>query len=125
MELIRLTIKGQPPRKSNDRRIVVNRRTGKPMSIKSKAALEWVEYALRTIPAEARQGVGSPTQPLCITYFVRYRTRAADLSVELIKDALEKAGVISNDRYVFEDHALKFIDKENPGVDIIIEGTEE
>jgi len=118
---IRLTIHGQPPRKSNSRRIVTNRRTGKPMLIKSKEALAWLKDANKQILAEHRQGAGSAQQPLCITFWIRYKDRRPDLSVELVLDFLESAHVISNDRYVFEYHAYKEILPSNPGVDILIE----
>lgn len=43
--MISFFIHGQPPRKSNSRQIVTNRRTGKPMLIKSAEALAWVSSA--------------------------------------------------------------------------------
>lgn len=124
MTPIRLNLTGQPPRKSNSRRIVRDRRTGKPRSIKSREALAWVKQALIEIPAQARQGVGSPNHPLAITFWVRYASRRPDLSVELILDTLQEAGVIADDRYVFETHAFKEIDRESPGVEILIEEAE-
>ena len=120
MSPIRLTLTGQPPRKSNDRRIVTGP-GGRPRSIKSAKAIAWAKAAQLSIPASARQGVGSPTQLLAITFWVRYSSRRPDLSVELILDTLQHAGVIADDRYVFEFHAFKEIDRENPGVDILIE----
>jgi Holliday junction resolvase RusA-like endonuclease len=118
---IRLHIAGQPPRKSNSRRIVTNRRTGKPMVIKSQGARDWAGDAAKQIPASARQRVGSVERPLAITFWVRYASRRPDLSVELILDLLEKAEVISNDRHVYEFHAYKEFDKDNPGVEILIQ----
>ena len=118
---IRIEIQGQPPRKSNSRRIVQNRRTGKPMLIKSAAALSWVEAAGWQIPTDARQQVGSKSQPLAISFWVRYASRQPDLSVELILDTLQEYGVISDDRWVYEMHAYKEIDRDNPGVEILIE----
>lgn len=119
--VIEFWIGGQPPRKSNSRVIVTNRRTGKPMVIKSKEARDWVAAALLEIPQEARLGLGSLDEPLAVTYRVFYKTRLPDLSIELIKDALEKAGVISNDRYIYEDHAYKHFSKDEPGVLVYIE----
>ena len=118
---IRLWILGQPPRKSNSRRIVSNRRTGKPMLIKSQKALDWIESALHQIPASAKQSVGGPNEPLCIHFWVTYETRRPDLSTELVMDTLQEAGVIKDDRYVFEKHEYKIIDKDNPGVELLIE----
>ena len=120
MNPIRLTLVDQPPRKGNGRRIVTGP-GGKTRSIKSAKALAWVAAAWEQVPASARQGVGSPTQPLAITFWVRYSSRLPDLSIELILDTLQHVGVISDDRYVFEFHAFKEIDRENPGVDILIE----
>lgn len=120
-----LNIQGQPPRKSNSRRIVTNRKTGKPMVVKSKEALAWMEAAAWQIPDEAKCNVGRPDQLLRIELFVRYKTRQPDLSTELILDMLQKAGVIKDDRYVFEKAEYKQIDKENPGVDLVITATEE
>ena len=118
---IRLHIAGQPPRKSNSRRIVTNRRTGKPMVIKSREARDWTDAAARQIPASAKKRVGSAERPLAITFWVRYASRRPDLSVELILDLLEKAGVISNDRHVYEFHAYKEFDRDDPGVEILIQ----
>jgi hypothetical protein len=43
------------------------------------------------------------------------------MSYELILDMLQKTDVISDDRWVYETHAHKTIDRDNPGVDIVIE----
>lgn len=118
---IRLSISGQPPRKSNLRRIVRNHKTGSPMLIKSEKALAWVKAARLQIPAAARLKAGSRERPLTISFWVRYASRRPDLSVELILDLLEETGVISNDRWVYETHAYKEFDRDNPGVEILIE----
>ena len=69
---------------------------------------------------DVRLQVGSRDQRLSVSFWVRYRTYRPDLSTELILDMLEKAGVISNDRWVFEKHECKAVDRNNPGVDIVI-----
>lgn len=119
--VIRLWISGQPPRKSNSREVVINRRTGKPMVIKSAGARQWVADALKHIPSSARQGVGSADAPLSITFNVFYKSRRPDLSVELILDTLQEASVISDDRHVYEIHAYKRFSIGEPGVGILIE----
>lgn len=121
---IRLTFAGQPPRKSNSRRIVRNRRTNAPMLIKSHDALAWSKAARLQVPAEARVGAGDRDHPLAITFWIRYASRRPDLSVELVLDLLEDAGVISNDRWVYETHAFKEIDPDHPGVEVLIEYAE-
>ena len=118
---IHLKITGQPPRKSNSRRIVRNQRSGKQMVIKSQEALAWMRDADEQIPPEARQRLGSADNPLAITFWVRYASRRPDLSVELVLDLLQKAGVISDDRHVYEYHAFKEFDRDAPGVEILVE----
>lgn len=125
MEPIVLSIQGQPPRKSNNRRVVRNRKTGKRLVIKSRKALDWLEAAAWQIPAEIKRRVGGPDQPLHIVFYVRYETRHPDLSTELIMDMLQETDVIRDDRYVYEKVEHKIIDGEDPGVDIVITGTRE
>jgi hypothetical protein len=125
MRAIVLSFEGQPPRKSNSRRLVRNKKTGRQLVIKSRKALQWMEDAGWQIPADAKRKVGGPDQPLRIVFYVRYRTRLADLSTELIMDTLQKYGVIRGDRYVFEKAEQKIIDKEDPGVDLVITETRE
>ncbi len=69
--------------------------------------------------------LGSADRPLRIVFEVFYETRRPDLSVELVLDAIEKAGVISNDRHVYEYTARKFFSKDMPGVLVYIGYLEE
>ena len=111
---------GQPARKSNGRRAVTNPRTGKPMIIKSAAAIAWVEDALKQIPHHARQHLGSLEHPLYVEMVCYYKTRKPDLSGELVLDMLEEAGVIENDRYVYRWLLDKQFSKDRPGVQIYV-----
>ena len=131
MDPIRLYISGQPPRKANSRQIGYRWSTDSqsglrrkvPFSRKSDSALQWVSDALRQIPGSARLGVGSKDHPLRITFWVRYASRRPDLSIELVLDMLQQAGVISDDRWVYETHAYKEIHQE-AGVHVLIEEAE-
>ena len=112
-------IDGQPPRKSNSRRIGTRKRNDgstHPIVFKSQAALNWVEAALLQVPDGAKLELGSLDRPLIITMHVYYKTRRPDLSGELVLDTLQKAGVIKDDRYVYEWHLYKHIDRDRPGV---------
>jgi hypothetical protein len=74
------------------------------MLVKSKEALAWMQAAELQVPASARQGLGSKERPVIVSCWVRYASRRPDLNVELILDLLGDAGVISNDRWVYETH---------------------
>lgn len=119
---ITLTISGQLPRKSNSRRFVINRRTGKPMVIKSAEALRYEADFLRQVTGPQRLGLSGN---LSLTAIIYYRSNRSDLSDELLCDLLEKAGVIENDRCIVEKRLTKRIDKDSPRVEVRIEELEE
>lgn len=91
------------------------------MIIKSQEALDWLELQERAISEEKRLGLGNNKEPIRLTAFVFYKDNRPDLSIELVLDALEKTGVISNDRYVFEFRALKVFSKTVQGIYCIIQ----
>ena len=78
--MIKFTIYGSPPRKSNRRQW-----TGR-MLIKSREAREYVADLRRQIPPGARQRLSGPIQ---FTARIYYSNRQSDLSAELIMDALQ------------------------------------
>lgn len=123
-EALFLWLPGQAPRKSNQR-VLRRTKTGKPIITKSNKALRWVELVVATMPKEARGYLGCREYPLDIELWCYYRDNRSDLSIELVLDALEKADVISNDRYVFRFIAHKIIDKEQQGVLVAIHPTYE
>lgn len=49
-----------------------------------------------------------------------FKSRGADISnrTKIIQDVLEKAGVYYNDNRLYENHEYKFIDKENPRIEL-------
>lgn len=118
--MIEFWIDGQPPRKSNQRRLL-RTPAGKPIIAKSTKATAWMEGALLQIPASAKQELGTRDRPVSLQFFVYYKNNQPDLSVELIMDCLQKGRVLSDDRYVFHTEAWKRFDKQHPGVYIIVE----
>lgn len=112
--IITLEILGHPPRKSNSRRIV-KLKTGRPLLIKSETALS---YEASFVQQAKIQYTGDPQgslkEHLRLDAIIYYKNRQADLSAELIMDCLEKAGVVTNDRYITEQHLYGFTDKDNP-----------
>lgn len=123
--LLGLMIHGEPGRKSNSRRIVINQKTGKPMIIKSEKAMDYAETFASQITGDQKRMLGSLDRSLVLYVIVYYRSRRPDLSVELIMDLLEKNEVIANDRYIRETHAYGFVDKVDPRVEILLYADQE
>ena len=108
----------------NRRNIGVNRQTGKPFSRKSKDMLRYVADFCAQVPPSARHlMMGSLTQSLRISGTVYYRSRRSDLDIELLKDCLQLAGVIRNDRYITQNAMVAQVDAKNPRVDLLLEYT--
>lgn len=124
MEQVRIWFPGQSPRKSNHRRILVNPQTKKPFIAKSEEAITWQNKAIWLTPTHAKRALGSSESPLSVTFIVWYRDRRPDLSIELALDALELAGVISNDRHAYEFHAHKLFSKHIQGIYAIVQTIE-
>ena len=105
--------------KANRRRNVTNRRTGKPMFIKSEAALAVFEDMVRQ--AQAQWKKDALTAPCRLTAHIYYSSRRPDLEDSLLMDILQSAGVVKNDRLIFEKHVWKELDRDNPRVVVEVE----
>jgi len=112
------TIKGKPERKSNSRRIVRNKKTKKMLVIKSQEALIYADSFAKQVPDSAKVGVGNKDEILALWANVYYPSNRQDLSIEMIKDLLEKNGVVANDRWIKAHLVFGAIDRENPRVDL-------
>ncbi len=116
--LVRFTVYGHLPRKSNRRKIA---RAGKRiMLIKSKDALDYEKSFLEQVPRNAKRGYGNRDQLLALEARIYYRSWRSDVSVELLLDLLQKSGVISNDRWVREFHYIGLVDPKNPRVELTL-----
>jgi hypothetical protein len=116
--LLSFTVAGNLPRKSNQRRIVKVR--GKPLIIKSKQALAYTDSFMQQVPEESKLGLGGEKNPLALWAHVHYQSNRSDLSVELLKDLLEKAGVIKNDRWIKAEFLFASIDRDHPRVEMAV-----
>ncbi len=118
--LAEFVIVGQPPRKSNQRRIVRRGRgkNARPMLIKSAEALQYEKDFIKQVTGQYKQQWGSLEEDLRVDINVWYTNRRPDLSIELIKDCLTKAKVIKDDRYIREERTNGYVDKENPRISI-------
>lgn len=108
-----MEIKGHLPRKDNNRFIARNPRTGTAFIPKSKPAQQYVKDFIAQVPKGAVLGLD---EDLALVAVVYYRSRRSDLSVELLKDCIERAGIIKNDRSIRLEVLLGLVDKEDPRV---------
>ena len=97
--------------KSNSRRLVPNGKGG-VRSIKSKKALDFVKLFIEA--ASADKPILGPVQ-VSVRFY--YSSRRPDLDAALFMDALQKANIIANDRQVFDLHATKYLDANDPRVE--------
>ncbi len=101
--MIELTIWGQTPPKKSGMKIIVNKKTGRPMIIQKETYTTWAKDAVTQIKNHLMDTHGtlpywtSPVRVKAVIY--RHTKRKADLInvLQSICDVLEEAGVILND----------------------------
>jgi Holliday junction resolvase RusA-like endonuclease len=64
--------------------------------------------------------LGSLTEPLALIVVTYYASRRPDLDTHALRDSLQAAGVVKDDRYIREIHAFGFLDTENPRSEITL-----
>jgi len=124
--VIQLTILGKPATKKNSMRLWrMGRRT---VPVPSKANVSWTNDAVRQL----RDQYG-PRPPLTGPVAVRYRIVLrdgrsegdADNYMAATNDALQKAGVLANDRQIRCGQFSKEYDRENARVELTIHAIQE
>lgn len=119
---VSLVILGQLCSMKNRRRQLRNRRTGKMFSAKSTDAMRYMADFCAQVPVNLRGlMLGTLEQPLRLSGTVYYRSRRSDLDIELLKDCLQTARVIRNDRDIIQERVDAAVDKKNPRVEITLE----
>ena len=109
------SIPGNLPRKSNNRRIVTNKKTNKPMIIKSKPSMAYLKQFAKHLPKELKDV--SFEGDLLLVANIYYSSWRPDLSDELLCDLLQDNGVVRNDRQFMEKFLSRLKDAENPRVE--------
>ena len=117
-----MTIYGNPKTKKNSSQIVVNRNTGRPMLIPSKAYKQYEKDCGIQLKGKGMK-IDYPVN-LKATYYRKDR-RKVDLSNlhEALQDILVKYGVLADDNFtivVAHDGSRVEIDKENPRTEVEI-----
>jgi len=131
-ESVEFVVYGEPASKANSRRVMFNKKTKKPMVIKSKKALDYVAAFALQCPQ-----LPSPLEDnLSATITIYYASRRPDLDESVILDCMQsevhidkkskvktviRNNIYLNDRQVKEKHIYWGLDKENPRCEVKIE----
>lgn len=118
-----LVVLAVPRPKKNSGRIVRNRRTGAPLLLPSERAKAWEAEAIRQLRAQWRGQPALETDVRVRALIYRAR-RVGDLAnyLNAVHDALERSGVLYNDRQVVADGGSELRhDPKRPRVEITVE----
>lgn len=115
-----------PKTKKNSQRIVINRKTNRPMVMQNEAYKEYEKscgWFLKKLP----QPIDKPVNVKCIFY--RKNAIRCDQSnlIAAIDDILVKYGILADDNFkviASHDGSRVYIDKNNPRTEITIETVE-
>lgn len=117
---MKFTLYGILYQKGNSRMIVRNKRTGKPMVIKSSKALKTTADFLSQMSWVGLDGFKPLKGDVFMKATIYYPNNRHDLDDSLLCDILQKAGVIKNDRQIIHKVLYKYIDPKNPRVEVEI-----
>jgi Holliday junction resolvase RusA-like endonuclease len=125
-EQVAFEIKGQLASKSNSRRLV-KRKNGTTGNIKSAPAMAWAKEALKYLKKQwQREPLGEDVDVakrhlLCMRVIVLYSTWRPDLDTTLLKDTLQKGGVIYDDRDIREHRESGYVKKGDPRTYVVLD----
>ena len=110
------TIYGQVPSKSNGYKIITI--MGHSSLAKTKALKDYERKFYLQCPLRGEE-IG---EPFAIDMDVYYNSNRPDLdnAFKIVLDCLQLCKAIKNDRYCFEIHARKLVDKVNPRIELSI-----
>ena len=118
--MIRMTIQGKVPSKSNSYKIIS---FGGHASLAKTSALKEYEKAFY-LQCPCRGAMIDGYFTIEIRVFHENNRPDLDNAMKILLDCLQSCNVIKNDRYCTEIHAYKFVDKNNPRVEIILKKVE-
>lgn len=123
---MKLTISGDCPSKKNGKRIVTNKKTGKPFMISSERHNNWEKEALVELKNQFKDYkiVDYPISVTAVFYNGSLRRKDLDNQISSVLDVMVKAGVLEDDNVKFVDSIqLQYggLDRENPRSEIFID----
>lgn len=119
--MIKFTIPIAPVTKKNSQRILLNRRTGRPLIMPSAAYKDYEREAALFVPRGVT--IKTPVNVKCVFYMPTRRKVDKSNLEEAIHDVLVTAGFLDDDNrniIAGTDGSRVFYDKENPRTEIEI-----
>ena len=119
--MIKFTIPLAPVTKKNSQRIVINRKTGRPIIMPSAVYKDYEREAALFIPRGVT--INKPVNVKCLFYMPTRRKCDLTNLLEAIDDILVKTGLLADDNYtIIESHdgSRVYYDKDNPRTEIYI-----
>lgn len=120
--MISFTIPLQPISKKNSQQIMVNRTTGKPFIMPSKAYKQYEAAAMLIVPA-VKEPIDYPVNVKCLFYMKTHRKVDKSNLEEAIHDIIVKAGLLADDNrdiIASTDGSRVYYSKENPRTEVYI-----
>ena len=115
--IITFTVYGAVQSKANSRKLVLNRKTRKPMFIKSKSALQFEKDFSLQCP-NLKEKIIPKSEDVAVEVKVWYPSWRNDLDCSLIFDGLESR-IIENDRQIKQMQLYHMgVDKKNPRCEV-------
>lgn len=120
--MIKFTIPLQPISKKNSQQILVNKSTGRPFIMPSKAYKLYERAAAMFIPCP-KQPINYAVNVKCFFYMKTHRKCDLTNMLEAIDDIMVKCGLLEDDNFtIIESHdgSRVLYDKENPRTEVEI-----
>lgn len=123
---MKLVIHGNVKAKKNNKRVVYNKRTGKPFIMTDKDTGDYMKDAISQLKEqfEGCKITGYPINVQMVFYYPTKHRKDIDNSMTTILDCMKTAGVIEDDDVTHVNELYSYFggyDKEDPRVEILLE----
>lgn len=123
---MKLVVKGNVKAKKNNKRVVYNKKTGKPFIMTDKITDDYIKSAVAQLKEQFAdlKITNYPINIQMVFYYETKHRKDIDNSTTTILDCMKDAGVIEDDDVTHVNEIYSYFagyDKENPRVEIYLE----